>query len=167
MFAYFLPVTMMTVKDITHLSPQCPYPSEEVDDVAMITISDRKAELALMDQDFRSCIFDDGQSYQFLVLMAYIYTPFPVDDLQVDVWVTGLPCMDSRLTVYRETKSYGIAYKQCALMGSEILPDAIRRCSFICYNACHSASVAKIHVKIENFPQMMELPIKICEISIG
>ena len=156
----------MTVKDITHLSPICSDQSEELDDAAMVTVSDRKPELALMDKNFGSCISDDDQRYPFLHLVAYIYSPFPTDDLQAVVWVAGLTCIDSRLTVYHEIKR-GDTYKQCALIGSETLPDTIRRCHFVCYNACPRELMVKVHVQVQQQPGMLETAVKICEMNVG
>ena len=166
-FVRLFPVTLMTVKDNTHLSSAHPDLSEEMGGAAMITVSDRKAEIMLMDKDIGSCITDEEQRYQFLHLIGYIYTPFLANDLRVIFLVSGLACTDSRLIVYYQMNQDSIPYRQCVLVTTESLPGTIWSCEFSCYYMCPIASVVKVHVRVQNLLHMSEPATKICEMSLG
>ena len=121
---------MTVVEDSEHFSPCSALPSiVHVDDHAVVVVTDREAELKLMDKETSTCL------EPFLRLDLYAYTPPSTSSLRVTLDISGLTCSDPGLLVYIDETMGDCSpghYGQCGHAASNGLNDGFVACAFIC-----------------------------------
>ena len=166
-----LPVKLMTVLETKSKIPSCAAQYlPETDDIAVVTVHDRTAELALMDNDTSTCLQAFDHDSQFLSLVAYIYVPSCMSNMHVMLHIFGLACTDQSITVYHRLSTaehYGIQFQECIRVMAGNIYDQRAQCKFVCQNVWSVSAIVKVGILIVKTTWKMTEPARICGINVA
>ena len=165
-----LPVTLMTVLETESKLPSCPahYPPES--DIVVVTVDDRTAELALMDNDPSTCLQAFDHDSQFLSMVAYIYVPSCMSNVHVMLHISGLACIDQSITVYHRLSTaehFGIQFQECIRVMAGNRYGQRPQCEFVCQNVWSVSAIVKVGIRIVKTTWKMTEPARICGINVA
>ena len=166
-----LPVTLMTVLESGSKLPLCrpATTSTQTNDISMVTVDDRTAEIALMDNDPSTCLHAFINGSRSLGLIAYIYVPSCMSNVHVMLHIFGLACTHQSITVYHHlptAKHHGVFFHECipVMTGNE--HDHLLQCEFACQNICAESAIMKVGIHIVKMTWKMMVPVRVCGINV-
>ena len=165
-------VSLMTVLELEFKLSMWPTPSIfPAVDVAVLRVTDRAAELALMDNNPSTCLpaFDHGSL--FLSLVAYIHVPSCMPDVHVMLDIAGLTCAGNGMIVYHQLSTvehHDIQFQECTpiMTRAESSGDPVP-CKFLCQNVWSEAAMTKVGIRIEKMSWKMIEPVKVCGLYVA
>ena len=166
-YRIFLPaVIVMTVMQDESKSPSCPVAprTDHTNGNAVITIRDRTTELALMDQNIDTCLIAFDQGRHFLRLVAFIYVPSTVDNLRIQLMISGLHCVAPELVVYHQTLTG--EFNECVFTTRTELNQQ-QECGFLCNNVGPDKLVVRVYIQFERWYRKEATIVRICEMSLA
>ena len=155
---------MTVVEDSEHFSPCSALPSiVHVDDHAVVVVTNREAELKLMDKETSTCL------EPFLRLDLYAYTPPSTSSLRVTLDISGLTCSDPGLLVYIDETMGDCSpghYGQCGHAASNGLNDGFVACEFICRLSFSRESIRALGTRFEDHIRRQRNAVKIRQLQV-
>ena len=161
---------MTVVGNSKHFTPCSALPSMvHVGDHAVVVVTDREAELKLMDQETSTCLEPFEHGRQFLRLDAYAYTPPSMSSLRVTLDISGLNCTDPGLLVYIDETIEDCSpgyYGQCAHAASKGLNNGFLTCEFICRLGFSRESIKALGIRFEDYILRQRNAVKVCALQV-